>query len=188
MDDYDIISSLVSTIYYNGQWPTKPGQGLVVGNPTGGNMGAGSINIENLYVGGEPYGVHASVIVPSVNAVALPNGTPVNVASVPIPGGYFKISGELWIGVSSGTPSIQTLAGAITETSATIPSDPAENVGVNLMEINQSRSAGTGAGFILPISTSILTITTPGTLYLVAQASWTGAGSLMGYGQLLAFR
>jgi hypothetical protein len=94
------------------------------------------------------------------------------------------LSGEIWFAIVTGTPSIGQLAATITDTSSVIPSDPADHLAVNVMEINQSRSAGTAVGFVLPLGISSADVQTTLTLYLTAFASWTAAGSISAYGKI----
>jgi hypothetical protein len=129
--------------------------------------------------------IYADRIVASADKIALPNGSAVNVMSTPpLPAGQWVIDGEVWFNVDAGTPSIQQLVAAIVDTSLLIPTDPAIGYGVNLMEVNQSRSAGTQVGFVLPVSAVYVPVTDPLVYYLVAYATWTGTGSLSAYGKL----
>ena len=128
---------------------------------------------------------YASLVVPAAAGINLPNGTAVNIATVPLQPGQWVINGEVWFNVTNGTPSIQQLAAVITDTSATVPTEPAAGRGVNVMEINQSRSAGTQVGFVLPIAGVFVSVTTQLDYYLVAYATWTGVNTaLSAYGKL----
>jgi hypothetical protein len=129
-------------------------------------------------------GQYVSRIVPSASALALSSGVAIDIISVSLPRGHWSLSGECWFAVTSGTPSIGQLGCWIGDTSSTFPGDPADHMAVNVMEINQSRSAGAAVGFVLPLGIAIVDVTTPLTIYLTAQASWTAAGTLTCYGKL----
>jgi hypothetical protein len=129
-------------------------------------------------------GQYASVIVPAANAVNLPNGTTINVITATLPPGEWILSGEVWFNVTTGTPSIQQIAGSVSLVSASAPANPADNTSYNLQEPNQSRSAGTQVGFILPLSTLYVVVVAPTPYYLTAFATWTGTGAMAAYGKL----
>jgi len=167
---------------------TAPGgsatDSLVVGSPSGGNMGPGSINCSELYINGQRPGQYASAIVPSAGRVTLTSGVAANIATVTLAPGEWSLGGEVWINIDAGTPSIQGIAGSIGAVSGRLPSDPADDTAYNVQEINQSRSAGSLVGFILPLSGLYLDLTAATIYYLIAQATWTGGGTISAYGKI----
>jgi hypothetical protein len=127
---------------------------------------------------------YASLIVPSANAIDLPEATAVNVATVPLAPGQWLVDGEVWVNVNSDSPSIQQLAVALTDQSATIPTDSVDGRGVNVMEVNQTRSSGAQVGFVLPIAATFVPTAVPINYHLVAFGTWAGGGTLSVYGRL----
>jgi hypothetical protein len=156
---------------------------MVVGNPTGGNMGPGTINVEKLFIEGQAPGQYASRVVPSANALPLTNGVTLNISSVVLPAGQWDLMAEVWIAVTSGTPNIQAISAALSNVNATIPSDPSDLTAVNFEEPQQPRTGG-GTGAVLPIAGPWITTTTPTTYYLCARVSWTGTGTLTAFGMM----
>jgi hypothetical protein len=156
---------------------------LVVGNPTGGDMGVGAVNLQHFYVNGQAE-QYISVIVTSANAIPVTSGVTINLGSRSLPAGKWNLSGEVWFSVASGTPNIQRIAAAISNQSATIPTDPTDVTAVNLQEPQQPRT-GSGTGAVLPVWL-LLELATATTYYLCAQVSWTGTGTLSVFGKIAA--
>jgi hypothetical protein len=156
---------------------------LVVGNPTGGDMGVGAVNLEHLYVNGQAV-QYVSSIVTGANAIPVTSGVALNLGSRLLAAGKWNVSGEVWFSVASGTPNIQMIAAAISTQSATIPTDPSDLTAVNLQEPQQPRT-GSGTGAVLPISL-LLELAAATTYYLCAQVSWTGTGTLGVFGKFAA--
>jgi len=130
--------------------------------------------------------IYAERVLPSAQALPLTNGVGLNVLQVTLSQGQWDIQGEVWFNITNGTPSIGQLAASTTDQSATIPSDPAANRGICLMEINQTRSSGSSVGFVLPVSGIFVSVPDGTTIdyYMVALATWTGGGALSAYGSM----
>ena len=127
-----------------------------------------------------------STIVPSAQAVAAVNGTNQQVAALALAAGQWFVTGEVWYGVTAGTPTINWLGAAASLTSAGPLSDPADNIAGNVQEPNMPRQTGAVIGWILPLSTAYFDLAAASTLYLNAVANWTGAGGMSLYGKIAA--
>jgi hypothetical protein len=128
-------------------------------------------------------GQRVSRILTSANALPLASGVTMNIGSVDLPVGDWDLMAEVWVAVTSGTPNIQLIAAAITNVSATIPSDPSLLVAVNIQEPQQPRT-GSGTGAVVPVVGPYLSLATPTTYYLCAQVTWTGTGTLTVFGKV----
>ena len=126
-------------------------------------------------------------IVPQAQAVTAVTGTNQQVASLSLPAGEWSASAELWINVTAGTPTVDTLYGWISEVALTIPTDPASEIAAALTSPTQTKqTSGTTAGWILPMSSMYVNETAAFTIYLTAQTNFTGAGTILLYGQISA--
>ena len=126
-------------------------------------------------------------IVPQAQAVTAVTGTNQQVASLSLPAGEWSASAELWINVTAGTPTIDTLYGWISEVALTMPTDPASEIAAALTSPTQTRqTSGTTAGWILPMSSMYVKETAAFTIYLTAQTNFTGNGTVLLYGQISA--
>jgi hypothetical protein len=132
---------------------------------------------------GQYQGQRVSRILTAANALPLANGAVLDIGSVDLPAGDWDLMAEVWIAVTSGTPNIQLIAAAISNVGATIPTDPSLLTAVNMQEPQQPRT-GSGTGAVVPVVGPYLSLATPTTYYLCAQVSWTGTGSLTGYGKV----
>jgi hypothetical protein len=126
-------------------------------------------------------------IVPQAQAVTAVTGTNQQVASLALPAGEWSASAELWINVTAGTPTVDTLYGWISEVALTIPTDPASEIAAALTSPTQTKqTTGTTAGWILPMSSMYVNETAAFTIYLTAQTNFTGTGTILLYGQISA--
>ena len=127
-----------------------------------------------------------STILPQSQAVAATNAVTQQVASLSLAAGEWFVGGELWIGVSAGTPTINIVAGEISTVPAGALTDPADNLAGCVFEPNQPRQTGSIVGWILPLVPIYLNLSATTLVYLSAQASWTGAGGMSLYGKITA--
>jgi len=127
-----------------------------------------------------------STILPQSQAVAATNAVTQQVASLSLAAGEWFVGGELWVGVSAGTPTINIIAGAISITSAGALTNPADNLAACVLEPNQPRQTGSITGWILPLTPMYISLSATTVIYLNAQASWTGAGGMSLYGKIAA--
>jgi hypothetical protein len=129
---------------------------------------------------------YLSTIVPSASAIAAINATTQQVAALSLAAGDWYVTGEVWFGVTAGTPTINWLAAALSPVSAGPLSDPADNIAGAVVEPNQPRQTGATVGGILPLTSTRYNLAAAGTVYLNAQANWTGAGGMSLYGKIAA--
>ena len=127
-----------------------------------------------------------STIVPSANAIAAVNGVNQQVAALALGAGDWFVDGELWVGVTGGTPTINWIAASASLTSTGPLADPADNISGTVIEPNQPRQTGATVGWILPLNAMHLNVAAATTVYLNAIVNWTGAGSMSLYGKLTA--
>ena len=127
-----------------------------------------------------------STILPQSQAVAATNAVTQQVASLSLAAGEWFIGGELWVGVTAGTPTINIIGAAISIISAGPLDNPADNLAGCVFEPNQPRQTGSVVGWILPLVPIYLNLSATTTVYLSAQASWTGAGGMSLYGKITA--
>jgi hypothetical protein len=127
-----------------------------------------------------------STVVPSANAIAATNAVTQQVASLALEAGKWFVGGEVWASVTAGTPTINIVAAAVSLVSAGPLGDPADNLAGCVFEPNQPRQTGSIIGWVLPLVPAYLNLATATTVYLNAQASWTGAGGMQLYGKITA--
>jgi hypothetical protein len=132
---------------------------------------------------------YISNIITQAMAVQAVSGSNVSVGTLSIPAGEWLVDGELWCTVSSGTPTISTIAAALTVGAplSGILSDPADNMAANVSAPMQTKqTGGTTVGWVLPLTSMYLNETTSTTVYLNGQLAWTTAGTLLLYGEISA--
>jgi hypothetical protein len=141
----------------------------VVGTISGGNAAAGSV------------GEYISSNVAAGSSVALTNNVPANITSISLTAGDWDVWGT--IGTNpAGTTTQANTAGAITTTSATLPTSP--NAGA-MVGLPFSTAAGT---FItVPVGTTRISISSTTTVYLVISSNF-GVSTNSAYGFIAARR
>jgi hypothetical protein len=127
-----------------------------------------------------------STILPQSQAVAATNAVTQQVASLSLAAGEWFIGGELWVGVTAGTPTINIIGAAISIISAGPLDNPADNLAGCAYEPNQPRQTGSVTGWILPLIPIYLNLSATTLVYLNGQAAWTGAGGMQLYGKITA--
>lgn len=127
----------------------------IVGTTTNNNANAGSV--------GEF--ISSTVLVGS--AVALTSGTQANITSISLTAGDWDVSGTIATNPNAAT-AMSALVGAISTTSATLTTPPYAGGGALL-----STAFNTGAGQVLPIGTTRLSLSATTTVFLVVQAFFT---------------
>lgn len=120
-------------------------------------------------------------ILPVGSAVTVPATGNVNVTSISLPAGNWMVSGNLNFNTSGATVT-DPWVGAITSTSATIPTD-----GSQCCSAAQITSATTANTVTLPPKQFLVPVGPNLTVYMVASAPH-GVGSIGGWGQLMAQR
>ena len=126
-------------------------------------------------------------IVPQNQAITAVTGTNQQVASLSLPAGEWSASAELWVNVTAGTPTVDTIYGWISEVALTLPSDPASEIAAALTSPTQTKQTGsTTAGWILPMSSMYVDEAAAFTIYLTSQINFTGTGTILLYGQISA--
>jgi hypothetical protein len=149
---------------------TVPG---IVGVTNGGNAAAGTVG-EYL----SAITLLASEV--SVNAAA-------NVCTLALTAGDWDVSGEVWFDTQTGAPTWNGRAYAvISQTSATIPAVPADNEARGVLALNTAIVA-TGA-FTIAVGPMRLSLSAASNVYLIGQGGAVSAGTLYGFGKLLARR
>ena len=113
----------------------------------------------------------------------LTSGVVANVASFQLPTGVWLLWGECWFDTSIGSSNVTWLAAAISQLSATFPTDPGDGETMSSIEPSSSGPSMTNSN-VLTLSPLYLSIMEPLDLYLVCQANWGGSGSLYAYGKI----
>jgi hypothetical protein len=129
---------------------------------------------------------YASDIVTYGNRVTLQTGQLINIASVSLTPGVWLLWGEYWFVVDSGIPMIGRVAAMIApDTQQSAPTDPADDLSVNVVEINQSKQGGGATtGIVLPLTQLHVDLASPAVYNLTGMITWTGGGSISGYGKI----
>ena len=118
------------------------------------------------------------------SAVALTTATPANVTSIELTAGDWDVWGSVWFSPVTST-SITVEAGAISTTSATLPTSPGGGARFNF--IHAAVVPGNGALWGWPIGQTRISVASTTTVYLIAQATFTAA-ALSAYGYIGARR
>ncbi len=151
----------------NTRWELlNPAIGSVIGTTTNNNAAAGYV------------GEYVSSVVSSGSPVSLTTATPANVTSISLTAGDWDVSGSVGFGNSGSGVSL--FFGGISNTSATFPPD----TGVRSVSALGSTSTDSQ---ILGLATTRALLSTTTTIYLVAQATFSG-GSIGAYGVIEARR
>ena len=114
--------------------------------------------------------ISSTVLVGS--AVALTTATPANVTSISLTAGDWDVTGTVAFN-PAGTTTQTILTGAVSQTSATLPTIPGSGAYASL-----GLTFTVGVGSVLPLSTTRVSLAGTTTVYLVAQATF--AVSTMG--------
>lgn len=112
--------------------------------------------------------------------VSLSTGTAANITSISLTPGTWDLTANIYFDFAGAT--VTSIEGAISTTSATISSPPPEEVSAAALNLTT-----TSADYSLNITRRRVTITSTTTYYLVGRAAFS-AGSIDGYGKLLATR
>ena len=129
---------------------------------------------------------YISAVVPRASALTATSGVITDVTSLTVPAGDWIIEGELWFGVTVGTPTVNSIAAAISTNSAAAPTDPADNVAVNRQEPQQAKQASTTVGNVLPLVGVHANLSASAVYYLTGNIVWTGTATILLYGKMSA--
>lgn len=118
----------------------------------------------------------------SLTPVAITSNTATNICSVALTAGVWLCWGYVYFTVTTGTPSTQLFVGAVSTTTASLPS-------VNSGQTNQSGAiiAYPGVDGCLPIIPVRIKTSSTATAFLIAGVDYSG-GAFSGYGGLLCQR
>lgn len=141
----------------------------IIGTTTNNNAAAGSV--------GEF--IESTVLVGS--SVALTTATTANITSISLTAGDWSVYGSVWTN-PTGTTSISSIQGAITTTSATLPTAP--NSGAFIKETTSFTLGASQGAYVGQTRISIASTTT---VYLVIQVAFT-ISTCGGYGYIGARR
>jgi hypothetical protein len=132
---------------------------------------------------------YLSTIVPQAQAVAAINGTNQQIATLSLPGGKWMVNGELWCTVTSGVPTVNTIAAGLSVGSLITgrPTDPAAVLAINMSEPMQTKqTGGSTVGWVLPLTALHIDQTTTAIVYLNGELTWASTGTLLLYGKITA--
>jgi hypothetical protein len=151
----------------------------VVSSPAGPYQGTGTN--DNAAAG--QVGEYVSAEVLAASAIPLTTGTAANVTSISLTAGDWDVRAAIGFN-PNGATTISELVGAITTTSATVPTPPASSVaGYSRLRL----SFTTGAADSFALSTVRLSLASTSTVYLVAQSAFA-TNTQGAYGKLEARR
>lgn len=146
----------------------------LVGTNTNNNASAGSV------------GEYTSSIVLVGSAVALTTGVAANVTSISLTAGDWDVWGEVWY-TSAATTQFALPIIAITTTSATLPTVPADNISYATHPTPGNMTSAANGSFRLPLSPCRASLSATTTYYLVAQMSFS-VSTCSAYGKICARR
>lgn len=146
----------------------------LIGTSTNDNAAAGSI------------GEFVSSIVPIGSAVALTSGIVANVTSISLTAGDWDVWGEVFFTGNTST-SYGLPLGAISLTSATLPTLPAVNSSSIRMVASGSLTPGANGTPQLPLAPARILIASTTTVYLITSVSFT-VSTFSAYGKICARR
>ena len=129
---------------------------------------------------------YISSVVPRASALTASSGVITDVTTLTVPAGDWIIEGELWFGVSVGTPTVNSIGAAISTNSAAAPTDPADNIAASRIEPQQVKQAGTTAGTVLPLVGVRASLSASTVYYLTGNIVWTGTATILLYGKISA--
>ena len=128
-----------------------------------------------------------STIVSSANAIAANAGTTQQVAALSLAAGDWMVDGELWLAVTSGTPTVTSAMASLSlNPGADAGSEPMDNLAASLIEPGQTKQVSTTYGWVMPLTTMRINTTSATTVYLNCKANWTGGGTMSMYGKIFA--
>lgn len=142
------------------------------------NFTSGALYVANVYAAS----AYASSNIASGSSVSLTNNTAANVTSISLTAGDWEVSGNVAF-TAAGTTTATVFQGAISTTSATIPTSP----GAGALEI---LGVSVGAGSTEPtfaVGVTRITLTATTTVYLVAQCTFA-ISTMSVYGFIQAWR
>jgi hypothetical protein len=132
-------------------------------------------------------GQFVSSVLTKVNGIVLPTGTPTSITSIYLTEGDWDIRGQVDYTCGNATTQIQiAIQGtSLTNNAFSDGQDTYSTLNLGASTFNQGTTIDMG----LPIKTRRLSIGSPQTIYLVAQANFTGtSASVKGYGTIEARR
>jgi hypothetical protein len=126
-------------------------------------------------------------IVKLANALDAVNGTGLSVVTLTLPPGDWAVDAEAWINIQSGTPSVSFLAAQLTlNPDALMLNDPAGDNSTNVLTLNQSPSAKSTAGWVLPMASNYNVSQQNVVANMLIRVDWTGTGNFKLYGMISA--
>lgn len=137
-------------------------------------------------------GEYIANVVPFASGVSLTSGTPAQLATITLSAGDWDVTGEVFF-AAPATRVIDFYVGFISNVNTgTFPGTSVPGDGFDYGQVQTDDSHATGGTSAEPYTINGLTtrvnITSPLTLYLMGEATFTGSGTVTGYGALRARR